>query len=312
MKISPPLFLTETERLNLLTWPEGRVEMVLDTDTYNEIDDQFAIVYSLLAQDKLQVEAIYAAPFHNHRSEGPGDGMEKSYEEIQRVLNRLPNIPHPPIFKGSAEWLKDRATPVESPAVDDLIDRARSRKTGKPLYVVGIGALTNIASALLKAPDIASKVVVVWLGGTPSYWHNTLEFNLEGDWNASRFLFDSGAAVIFFPCAQVVAMMHTTLAEMERFVKGRGAIGDYLFEIYRDYTGYDLTQPGVSKHIWDLAPIAWLINPKTFDTVLSPSPILTRELTWSINPGRHLVREARLCWRDRVYKDLFFRLKEMI
>ncbi|MFC1725309.1 hypothetical protein ACFL4T_06755 [candidate division KSB1 bacterium] len=43
--------------------PAGRVRMVLDTDTYNEIDDQFAVVYSLISPERLNVEAIYAAPF---------------------------------------------------------------------------------------------------------------------------------------------------------------------------------------------------------------------------------------------------------
>ena len=63
--------------------------MVLDLDTYNEIDDQFALVTRCSAQ--LNVEAVYAAPFTNDRSTGPGDGMEKSYEEILRLLGlRLP------------------------------------------------------------------------------------------------------------------------------------------------------------------------------------------------------------------------------
>ena len=56
--------------------------MVLDTDTYNEIDDQFALVYALLSPERLNVEAIYAAPFHNKRSQGPEDGMHRSYDEI--------------------------------------------------------------------------------------------------------------------------------------------------------------------------------------------------------------------------------------
>ena len=61
--------------------------MVLDTDTYNEIDDQFAVVYSLISPEKLDVEAIYAAPFFNTRSLSPKDGMEKSYEEISEILD---------------------------------------------------------------------------------------------------------------------------------------------------------------------------------------------------------------------------------
>ena len=61
--------LSESERLRMLEPPGSRVRMVLDTDTYNEIDDQFAVVYALLSTEKLDVEAIYAAPFHNNRSD---------------------------------------------------------------------------------------------------------------------------------------------------------------------------------------------------------------------------------------------------
>ena len=41
---------------------------VLDTDTYNEIDDQFALVQALLSPDRITLEAVYAAPFHNSQS----------------------------------------------------------------------------------------------------------------------------------------------------------------------------------------------------------------------------------------------------
>ena len=66
-------------RQQRLAYPPGKIRMVLDTDTYNEIDDQFAVVYALLSPELLKVEAIYAAPFSNDNSSGPGDGMEKSY-----------------------------------------------------------------------------------------------------------------------------------------------------------------------------------------------------------------------------------------
>ena len=104
--------------------PSGPVRMVLDTDTYNEIDDQFAVVYSLLAPERLTVEAIYAAPFHNSRSDGPGDGMERSYEEILRLLDRLGVEPEGFVFRGSVRYLPAADEPVRSPAAEDLVERA--------------------------------------------------------------------------------------------------------------------------------------------------------------------------------------------
>src|SRR5690349_19126867 len=104
--------LTPARRLELLDLPAARVRMVLDTDTYNEIDDQFALVYALLSAEQLAVEAVYAAPFHNKRSSGPADGMRKSYEEILRVLGRLGHPSGGFVFHGSECWLADDGRPV--------------------------------------------------------------------------------------------------------------------------------------------------------------------------------------------------------
>ena len=52
---------TDTLLLNRLKRPEGKIDVVLDTDTYNEIDDQFALAYLLRSAEKQNVKAIYAA-----------------------------------------------------------------------------------------------------------------------------------------------------------------------------------------------------------------------------------------------------------
>ena len=101
--------------------------------------------------------------------------------------------------------------------------------------MLALGAITNVASALLLAPDIADRIVVVWLGGHPPYWPDTREFNLRQDVIAAQVLFDSGAAVVQIPCALVAEQLRTTLPEMERYVRGQGVVGDYLYGIYRDY-----------------------------------------------------------------------------
>ena len=50
--------------------PVGKVDVVLDTDAYNECDDQYAIAYMVKSKEKLNVKAIYAAPFLNTNSRG--------------------------------------------------------------------------------------------------------------------------------------------------------------------------------------------------------------------------------------------------
>ena len=75
--------------LKKLERPTGMVDVVLDTDTYNEIDDQFALSYMLACKEKICCKAIYAAPFYNMHSTGPADGMERSYQEILHLLTLM-------------------------------------------------------------------------------------------------------------------------------------------------------------------------------------------------------------------------------
>ena len=296
--------LSERTRLALLEPPARKVNMILDTDTYNEIDDQFALVYALLSTDRVAVEAVYAAPFHNERSGGPEDGMRKSYDEILRVLDRVGQPHRPPVFTGSTTWLTGPEQPVRSPAADDLIERAMMERTD-PLYVVAIGAPTNVSSAILAAPEIITRIVVVWLGGNPTSWPLAWEFNLYQDRHASRLLFDAGVPLVHVPCINVAEHLRTTQAEVERFLSGKSAIADYLCGVYGACYEDHFAR---SRSLWDVVPIAWLVNPAWVDTVLVHSPILTERHTWSHDPHRHLAREAVAVQRDAIFGDLFRKL----
>ena len=294
--------------LDRLQPPSGPVRIVLDTDTYNEIDDQFAVVYALLSPERIKVEALHAAPFHNRRSSGPGDGMEKSFEEIQRLLARLPGVDATQeafVKRGSTSWLPNSGAPVESDATVDLIERAMASPPEDPLYVVAIGAITNVASALLLEPEIRSRIVLVWLGGHARHWPDTREFNLRGDPAASRVVLDCGVPLVRFPCMGVVSHLHTTLPEMAEHVQGKGAIGDYLFQIYIDYHDDHFAY---SKQIWDLAPLGWLVNPDSADMEIVSSPRLTDSITWAFEESRHRVSCARYVDRDGILRDLFAKL----
>lgn len=90
------------------------VDAVLDTDAYNEIDDQFALAYMVRSRERIHVKAIYAAPFHNARSASPADGMEKSFGKIRSVLSLMGEELLQSVRRGSEHYLKDERTPVLS------------------------------------------------------------------------------------------------------------------------------------------------------------------------------------------------------
>lgn len=296
--------LSTTFLMDRLTLPQGKINMVLDTDTFNEVDDQFAVVYALRSRDRLNVEALYAAPFFNELSSGPGDGMEKSYQEIHRVLDRMhEKVPEGFVLRGSTRYLESLDTPCHSDVADDLIRRAMAAT--EPLYVVAIGAITNIASAMLLEPRIIEKIVVVWLGGHALYWPHTREFNLQQDVLAARVVFDSGVPLVMLPCNNVVSHLTTTVAELEKHVDGKSDIGTYLTGKVRACGRENVAG---SRVIWDVSTIAYLNNPAWVPTNLVHSPILTDQVTWSTDQSRHVIRVATHVDRDLIMTDLFMKI----
>lgn len=279
----------------------SKLRVVLDTDTFNEVDDQFALAHLLLSD--VHLEAVYAAPFHNERSAGPGDGMEKSYREIQHILDLVGPDPAPPTFQGSRQFLAAPNEPIESDAVHDLIERAMTPNSGK-LHVAAIAAATNIASALLIEPRIAEKITVVWLGGHAPFLTDTREFNLQQDLHAARVLLDSPVPLVLLPCYPVCSHLKTTVPELEALLAPRSQLGRYLTRIFREHG------PGVpawSKVIWDLAASAWIVNPSWIQTIKVPSPVLRDDITWQqpTPAGRKEIDMAIVVDRDPIFADFF-------
>jgi purine nucleosidase len=297
--------LDETFRLNQLKPPTGKVRMILDTDTYNEVDDQFALSYAFLSKDKVRLEAVYAAPFHNARSNGPGDGMEKSYQEIKKLLKMLGGSPDGFVFRGSDHYLQDVSKPIRSEAALDLVKKAMASSPEDPLYVVTVGCITNIASAILIEPKIIKNIVVVWLGGNDLNWPTQKEFNLMQDVLAAQVVLNSGVPMVIMPCRPVVSHFHTTIPELSYYLKNKNELSDYLYNIVLEYSG---GRDAWSKVIWDVTAVAWLVNPSWLPTNLVHSPILTDQVTYSVDQSRHFMRMATSLNRDAIFRDLFEKL----
>lgn len=253
--------MTEEQRICMLQCPEHPVDVVIDTDTFNEVDDQFALAYLFKNPDRLRLQAIYAAPFLNEKAETPKIGMEKSYQEILRLLD-LASVPEykEKVYKGAEHFLENEKTPVVSEAARDLVSRALAHSEENPLYVIGIAAASNIASAILLEPEIVERMVVVWLGGSAFHCEEMEEFNLAEDISAARVLFDSGVPLVHLPCWGVVESFAISRPELETYFLGKNPLADYL-------AGYAVKEvekwaagTAWTKVIWDVTAAAWLLN----------------------------------------------------
>lgn len=278
----------------------NQLSIVLDTDAYNEVDDQFALAYALLSPERMKVEGVCAAPFLNKRVASAEEGMEKSLEEIQKIMTLSGRSA--PVYEGARSF--GPADKAISPAAQAIIRLALQQREG-PLYVVCIAAPVNVAHALRQAPEIRKRITVVWLGGHSSAYPNTSEFNLKQDLWASRTLFDSGVSLVHIPCLGVASQLWTSLAELERWLGGKNALCDGLIELFRSYRADHFAW---GKVLWDVAAVARLINPEWVPCALRPSPMITDDLHWSLDTHRHEIWQAYACQRNLIFADLFERL----
>ena len=137
------------------------IDIILDTDTYNEIDDQYALAYAMLSKKKINLLSVNAAPFFNSRSSSAAEGMEKSYNEIFNImkLTDAEMAEQVPVYRGSTRFMTSKTDIVESDACDNIINTVMSRET--PVIIVAVGAITNVASAQFLNSRISTSAVVL-------------------------------------------------------------------------------------------------------------------------------------------------------
>lgn len=289
--------------------PKGKVDVVLDTDTYNEIDDQFALAYLIKSEDKLNLKAIYAAPFFNSKSFGPKDGMEKSYSEIFHILTLMGREDlKAHVYKGSKEYLFSEDIPVISEAAENLVQRAMEYTEENPLYVIAIGAITNIASALLLKPEIKERIVLIWLGGNADFWPHNKEFNLYQDVAGARVVFGCGVPLVQLPCMGVVSAFTTSGPELEYHLRGKNKLCDYLIDVTTKEAIECSGKPTWTRPIWDVTAVAWLLDGEFMYDCLKHSPIPEYDNKYAFDVNRHFIKYVYHINRDELFMDLFQKL----
>ena len=303
--------MTEQERLNNLSVPCGIADAVLDTDAYNEVDDQYAIAYMLKSPDRVNLKAIYAAPFSNPKSGyNAGKGMELSYEEIKSILSLAKK--DIPLYNGSEYFLKNEKAPAISEAANNLASLAMSYSKEKPLYVVAIGAITNVASALLINPEIKDRIVVVWLGGHGLHFGDTKEFNMIQDIAAARAVMGSGVPFVQLPCMGVVSEFRLSGAEVEKWLLNKTPLSDYLGAYtVKEAESYAKGKPW-TRVIWDVCAVAWLFNEndRFLRSRIEKIRLPDYNGQYEAEPTEHSMRYVYCVNRDELMYDLITRITE--
>ena len=309
--------MTREQYLKNLKAPGGRVDVILDTDAFNEIDDQFAIAYLLASGEKLNTVGVCAAPFYNSLSSSPEDGMNKSFDEIHKLLELVGREElKERTFRGSTSYLPDESTPVESDAADFIVETARKYSPEAPLYVVAIGAITNVASAILKDPKAMENTVVVWLGGHCmgcDWREEASEFNMAQDIAGARVLFGSATPLVMLPCEGVVSAFTLSGAECEHWLRSTNPVGDYLCANTISAAEKYAAGTPWTRVIWDVTAVAWLLGTPERNSFMATREIRAMlpeyDKSYSYPENGKTITYVTKIHRDRLMTDLIEKIR---
>lgn len=281
-----------------------KINVILDTDTYNECDDQFALAYMIKSQDIFNIEAITIAPFsHEIKNVNSKDSQDSSYNEVLKICKWLNFDTSNKVFKGSTDYLQD-GYDEDNQAIDKIIEVAlKNEKT----YVMAIGAITNIALAIKKKPKIINKIEVIWLGGHSLLQNNNLEYNFKQDIEAVRFVFSSKVKLTIIPCKNVASNLRTSIYELNHYLKNKNELCNYLIKRFYD-DGYHGVQE--RRVIWDIAVIAYMINKEWFTSEDMSCPNIKEDTSYELTYNNHKITMVNYIDVDKVYSDLFKKLGE--
>lgn len=275
--------------------------VILNTDAHNEIDDQMAIVHALLSPE-LKIEAIIAA---HYGTEKERDSMEKSYKEILHLLDLLGMRGKIPVVKGGPEAMTDPGTPQKSEGAELIIERSLEKSDTDPVYVAFLGPLTDMASAYLMEPAIGGKLRVLWIGG--GWWPTGgPEFNAGNDWISVDVVFQSSLPLVQYPRG-TYRQMRVGVAEMERYVMGKGAIGDYLTSLFKMWR-VNTPQPRSWWTYGDSPAIGTLVNPDWGFYINVPAPEFTENLEYKHKSTGRKIEVCVEVTAGEIFQDFFKKL----
>jgi purine nucleosidase len=296
-----------------------KIRVLMDSDANNELDDQHAIAYMLFNGDTFDVEGITV-----NRTRA-GGGIDEHHAEAERVV-RLANLSgRVRVEKGASGSFEEIAPTLSQPgydgeaAVQFIIDRAKAADP-RPLVLLPVGKLTNVALALKKDPSIARKLRVVWLG---SNYPERGEYNKENDPGSLTYVLDetdvpfemvtvrygkpSGTDAVRAPLAEIRSRMARKGPRVSPPVVGRdgasySTFGDYSISLFEKIA---LQGNPPSRALYDMAAVAIVKNPAWATPTRIAAPTLAAS-GWLERPGHS---RQIIVWehfdRDAIMQDFY-------
>ena len=115
--------------------------------------------------------------------------------------------------------------------------------------------------------------------------------------------------LVYIPGFYIAQQLGLSKPDLDNCFSNSGDIGRLLIDRYMknplfSFHGIDPKNLfGRSWVIWDLANVAWLLNPASVGSELVKAPVLTKSKKWKKNKKGHLMREAYAISVNSIFPD---------
>ncbi|WP_299531502.1 nucleoside hydrolase [Ulvibacterium sp.] len=282
---------------------DEKIRTIIVTDAKNEIDDVWAIALAILSPERLQIEGFVGSNFDHVFGVGK-KSISESVSVIKTILDKAGLKGKYPVYAGSHP-MQYQFEPSHSEGVDFIIEKAMEGSKENPLWVIGLGSATDLASAYLKEPKIADRIIFFWHGRTENTWpYRAHNYNVKGDMHAARMLFHSPVPLVLFDTGTNLSA--GTMEESKEKVEPFGELGKYLYN-YRFKSDY---WQGTKKGFFDLGDIAVLIDPELGQWEETVCPTITTYMDYNFYKTNGKFLRCKKVDRNGTFKMLYRKLEE--
>ena len=295
------------DRMGIRLPMEKQLRIIVSSDVRNEADDPFAVAHHLLTP-MFDVRGVVACHYEK-KDPDTRMTMEKSYQELLRLMKAM-DMEDVPMLRGCVFPLADETDAPESEGVQFIIEEAL-REDDRPLYIAAQGALTDVAAALNRRPEIASRMTVVWIGGG-AYPEGGGDFNMMQDIPASRVVFSSEVELWQIPVT-TYGTAEITMAELAYKVRPCGTAGAYLYQEMEDYNNCNdepyALRKGENWNLGDSPAIAALLqNEWRGNFHMEHAPGIDDEMNYLPDPKGKMIRVYDSVDIRMLLEDMFAKL----
>jgi len=300
----------QTDKVSSNNSIDARMRVLIDNDFGGDPDGLFQLAHHLLSPS-VAVNGIIGSKHYDSGFYGyPGDASY-SCKMANELVSAMGMSEKYAVFEGASSELTDTLTPVVTEGANAIV-------TDKPLYIVCGAGLTNIASAFLMEPKIASRITMIWIGGTeyeglalpPPGADKHWEYNTGIDVRACQIIFNQSSIPIWQVPRDAYRQALTSYSELIYKVKGKGEAGNYLFSRLEDLIKQANRSLGEAYVLGDSPLVlltalqsSWEADPSSSKYVWKPAPLVDNSGQFQNNANGRKIRiyydlDTRLMFED--------------